>query len=181
MLVAAPVATATSYPPKEGRTVISFPHILLSLLLAFMLMDARVAASAMHSLEDPLSVEAVENVVEQFVEAWNSDDADLFASLFTADGQLVAPNGSVATTREEIRYELTEAHPKIFFGTMLSDAVDGTRFPAAGVAEVTGTYFLCCVEVFLGFTASSEGTFILRMTNDQGRWLIEQARIRKSG
>lgn len=120
-------------------------------------------------------------LVQDFVEAWNRDDAAAFVSLFTRDGELVDPEGSVTKTRREISRLITRDHRELCIGTTIMETIGRIGFPERHVAEVTGSYELCCVKGFLGITGFSKGTFMLWLTNENDRRLVEQVRLTESG
>lgn len=125
--------------------------------------------------------EAVKDVMRQFVNAWNRDDADTLVTLFLPNGQFTSPTGSTATNRAEIKRVLTKEHEDIFRGTTLAKTIHEIRFPAENAAEVTGVYELEGVSKMLGLiTVSPEGTFRFHLKRQGGRWLIQQALITRS-
>ncbi|MGQ0812632.1 MAG: hypothetical protein ACT4OO_15605 [Nitrospiraceae bacterium] len=152
---------------------------LLAVLSVFLLSGVGAAQDTTDQNDNSSDAEAVMHVVEDFIETWNRDDVNSFVSLFTPDGKLVTPKG-ISKTQHMIEHVIVEEHPEIFFGTNLSERVDSIGFPEPHHAEVTGHFLLCCVEVLLGFEASSEGLFFLHLIDQDGEWKIERASITES-
>lgn len=137
------------------------------------------AASERQDIEESADQRVVEEVVRQFVQAWNRDDAEALSLLFTPNGRLTSPRGSTARGRREIRELLMHEHQEIFIGTSLSKTIQTITFPNVDNALVKGKFKLSGLKVFLGFTTAVNGTFTLRLVRE-ANWLIEDAHISRT-
>jgi hypothetical protein len=75
--------------------------LLVSFIAISLAGDAeKAAAGAVDTSQDRA---ALEKLVKRFEAAWNDADVDSMALLFSADGALVMPNGSIVRTRAQIK------------------------------------------------------------------------------
>ena len=63
--------------------------------------------------------EALQEVLNRFVVAWNRDDAEAMSMLFSPDGEFMSPAGSIARTRPEIRRLIVRERQEMFKGMTL--------------------------------------------------------------
>lgn len=64
--------------------------------------------------------EAVKDVLDQLVAAWNIHDAKAIAALWAPDGDLINPFGRVAKGRPEVEKLFTDEHTSFMKGTTYS-------------------------------------------------------------
>lgn len=124
--------------------------------------------------------QSVRYLLRSFVSAWNRNDAEAVAQLFLNDGKFISTSGSQAASRAEIIEVLRREHYETFTGTTLSMRLATIRSLNDAVAVVEGTYELSGVDIFLGLTTSVTGPFTFRLVNQNGRWMIEQAQVKRS-
>src|SRR6266481_3936401 len=71
-------------------------------------------ASAASAASDSAAVRAaVDAGNTTFITAWQTGDADLFASLFAQDGALLRPGGGLTVGREDIRAKLKDVFSRV--------------------------------------------------------------------
>ena len=141
--------------------------------------DLSFATVAAASREEPQDRWKVTEVVKQFVQAWNQDDATQLSMLFTPDGTLRGPGGT-AEHPSGIKTLLTEERPDIFQGTDLNDHIWKIRCPKPDFAIVNGQYELSGIRSFLGFVVTITGTFNLELKKQHGSWYIDHALIKRA-
>jgi uncharacterized protein (TIGR02246 family) len=73
-----------------------------------------------------------------FIRAWQTGDADLFASLFAADGALLRPGGGLTLGRENIRSRMRDVFKRVRMTEGLITTVD--VFVIGDTAYETGTW-----------------------------------------
>jgi uncharacterized protein (TIGR02246 family) len=111
--------------------------------------------------------------IENLVSAWNAKNSDSIARVFLTDAVLVLPTGSVTKSRANIRQRLVSEWQGKLKDSKLTHFVEAVSFEG-GDAIVKGKYKLDGVTI-LGF--KTEGPFILRQKQQQGRWMIARAEI----
>ncbi|MGH9157258.1 MAG: SgcJ/EcaC family oxidoreductase [Acidimicrobiales bacterium] len=77
---------------------------------------------------------AVRELYEQLMKAWNDGSGSGFAATFTADGDLVAFDGTHFSGREEIARSQQELFDKWMKGTRLVGSVERLRFVGPNLA-----------------------------------------------
>jgi uncharacterized protein (TIGR02246 family) len=123
---------------------------------------------------------ALENVIERFVSAWNGGDAESLASLFSPDGQLVNPWGSVTRTRPQIKQVIAKERSTRLEGTTLRKIVDRINFVGPDSAVLIGKYAISGVHLLFGLRTSFEGPFIFRLKKQESGWAIVKADVSRS-
>ena len=111
--------------------------------------------------------------LENLVSAWNAKNSDSIATLFLTDAVLILPTGSVTKSRASIRERLMSEWEGKLKDSKLTHSVDTVSFQGSD-AIVKGRYRLDGVTL-LGF--KTEGPFVLRQKQQQGRWMIARAEI----
>jgi uncharacterized protein (TIGR02246 family) len=114
---------------------------------------------------------------KKLVRAWNRGNSQEVAALFTSDGTLTMPNGSQIQSRSEIAKVIEEKRAGVLSETTLRNTVDEVSEADGKTAVVKGTYQLDGIKV-VGFRTAASGTFVLRQTQRDGKWLITKAEIR---
>ncbi len=123
---------------------------------------------------------AVLEVVQRFDTAWNRADAEAVAALFAPDGEFVSPSGAITSARAEIQSLLAGEFQDRLQGTTLTTKVDAVKFVKHDAALAKGTFTLKGIDVFLAWETSVTGSFIFRIQNTDGRWVVEKAYILRS-
>lgn len=121
--------------------------------------------------------EEPELTAKRLSQAWNQGSSQEIASLFTADGELIIPNGSIIRSKPEIEKILKEKRSGLLNDTTLKSTVEEVSQPDAETAVVRGRYHLDGISI-LGFNKSSSGTFVLRQLKNGRGWLIAKAELK---
>jgi uncharacterized protein (TIGR02246 family) len=119
---------------------------------------------------------APESTIKELVQAWNKRDSERIAALFLPDGVLRIPTGSEIRSREEIKNTIAKHQNGMLSETTLTNTVEGISKADEDNVVVKGTYQIDGIKV-LGFSTKSAGTFELRQTKRDGRWLIAKAEV----
>lgn len=119
---------------------------------------------------------APEATVKELVTAWNRSDAKNISALFLPNGVLITPTGSEIRSRADIQKTISEQRNGMLKETTLTNTVDDVSHPDTDTAVVKGTYELQGIKI-LGFTSASTGSYVLRQTKRDGRWLIAKAEV----
>jgi uncharacterized protein (TIGR02246 family) len=109
-------------------------------------------------------------VLHHMYDAWEANDADAIAALYTPDATVVRP-GSFTNGREEIRAFMAAAFAGAMKGSRAIDTLDSVRLfgdDTAIVISVTG--ILLAGETDLAADRYRRGTWTLVRDDDQ--WLI---------
>jgi uncharacterized protein (TIGR02246 family) len=114
-----------------------------SLLLAFTLAVAAAAGSppflSSASADDSSAVRAaIDAGNAAFIRAWQTGDADLFASLFAEDGALLRPGGALTVGRDKIRSRMKDVFSRVRMTEGTITTVD--VFVIGETAYETGTW-----------------------------------------
>lgn len=81
--------------------------------------------------------EAVKQVPQRVMAAWERNDADAFAEIFTEDGTLVLPGDIHLKSREEIRAFLTKAYAGPYKGTRVTGTPIGVKHLGSDITLLT--------------------------------------------
>jgi uncharacterized protein (TIGR02246 family) len=119
---------------------------------------------------------APEATIKELVQAWNKRDSEKIAALFLPEGVLRIPSGSEIRTREEIKNTIAKHQNGLLSDTTLTNTVEGISKADEDNVVVNGTYQLDGIKV-LGFSTRLQGTFEIRETKRDGRWLIVKAEV----
>jgi uncharacterized protein (TIGR02246 family) len=147
------------------------------LLTTIFLLPASSVVAAEKKTVKPEEKQAVEAVVKRFVHAWNENDLDTIASLFSADGQLISPSGGVTKTRAEIKKHIAKEREKRLRDTKIKETVESVQLVQSDNALIRGKYNIDGVELALGLKKSFQGPFVLRLAKQDNRWLIAKADV----
>jgi uncharacterized protein (TIGR02246 family) len=147
------------------------------MLLLAVALGAVTAKPASAIIQETQLTEAIRDLVEQFVEAWNDDDVEALSALFTEDGTLHAPGGSRATSRHNIRRLLLTKHDKIFHGTTIRETITSVDFRIDGQAIVRGDYILNGLKLLGFIPIAPHGSFTLHVIENDEAWKIWRAKI----
>lgn len=123
------------------------------------------------------TAEKPELTANKLSQAWNQGSSQEIADLFTADGELIIPNGSTIRSKPEIEKILKEKRSGLLNETTLKSTVDEVSQPDGETAIVRGRYHLDGISI-LGFNKSSSGTFVLRQLKNGRGWLIAKAELK---
>ncbi len=139
---------------------------------------AQSSAPSDSSLSELDIKEEIREVLRQFIDAWNGDDAARVAALFTEDGSFISPEGHTYRGREAIKRVLTEEHAELFMGTTLDETVRSLRLSAVDRAVIRGDFELNGVKTMFGLvTLSPQGSFLFRLRKEQNRWFLLEVYI----
>jgi uncharacterized protein (TIGR02246 family) len=119
---------------------------------------------------------APESTIKELVQAWNKRDSERIAALFLPDGVLRIPTGSEIRSRDEIKNTIAKHQNGMLSETTLTNTVEGISKADENNVVVKGTYQLDGIKV-IGLSTKSAGTFELRQTKRDGRWLIAKAEV----
>lgn len=152
--------------------------IQLTMLVALALFTGDFPSGQAGQPQDVISDEKVVlEVVQRFDSAWNRADAEAVAALFSPDGEFVSPSGAITSARAEIKNLLAGEFQERLQGTTLTTSVDATKFIKQDAALAKGTFTLKGIDVFLGWETSVRGSFIFRIQEMNGQWMVEKAYI----
>jgi uncharacterized protein (TIGR02246 family) len=113
----------------------------------------------------------VTDAVMATVAAWNANDADAFADLYTPDATVVLPGGTFLRGREEIRRYMTAGFAGPLRGTRGSDEQDSVRLVGDCAVVVSRSGYLLPGEDAPAPDRARRATWTL--TRTEGRWLVE--------
>ena len=117
--------------------------------------------------------------IDRFVHYWNQDEAMKLSQMFMINGDFLSPSGMNAHSRKEIQRLITEERQETFQETSLETTVQSVNFPEETLAIVKGRYELKGLSLGLGIMdMSSEGTFLFNLQQQDGKWMILEARIK---
>jgi uncharacterized protein (TIGR02246 family) len=151
------------------RTVV----VSLVSALIFTFASSESVGSGATQRKNPDNQKLITASIENLVSAWNAKNSDSIARVFLTDAVLVLPTGSVTKSRANIRRRLMAEWQGKLKDSKLTHFVEAVSFEG-GEAIVKGRYKLDGVTL-LGFT--TEGPFVLRQKQQQGRWMIARAEI----
>lgn len=122
---------------------------------------------------------ALRALLAQMVEAWNRGDSAGLAAAFTADGELVAGDGTLTSGRQEIERYFAGLLARLPKGTRFTAPITGVRLVARDAALVSsGGGFLLPGETEVG--PERRGLQFLVAVRDGGAWraaLFQRTRI----
>ncbi|MBI4000923.1 MAG: SgcJ/EcaC family oxidoreductase [Nitrospira defluvii] len=154
----APLLLAIALSTIESHTVD------LSLCLAQDVPVLELIPSEQEELAD------IREVLRQFIDAWNQDDAARLVSLFTEDGAFITTQGGTYAGREKIKRMLTEEHRALFMGTTLDETVRSLRLAAVDRAVIKGDFELNGYKATFGLVSvTPEGSFVFRLRKQGDR------------
>ena len=78
--------------------------------------------------------ETIQKRLDDFVAAWNKDDAKAMAALWAPDGDLINPFGRVAKGRAEVQKLFTDEHASFMKGTTMKITSSSVRILGADAA-----------------------------------------------
>jgi uncharacterized protein (TIGR02246 family) len=119
---------------------------------------------------------APETAAKNFVQAWNRGSAENIAGLFAPDAVLIMPTGSTIRSRAEIEKTISHHRSGVLKESTLTNTVDDVSQPDDDSAVLKGRYQLEGIKV-LGISTTSTGSYELRQTKQNGRWLIAKAEV----
>ena len=108
---------------------------------------------------------AIEEVTEQFLQAFLSADFETIAQLYTEDAVFLPPNEPAVTGREAIKTWLT-AFPRVSAATFTTDEIDGV----GDLAYVRGRYVM---TLDLDASPVDSGKYVeIRKRQSDGTWRL---------
>ena len=119
----------------------------------------------------PHDENAVRELIDTFIEGWNSADADKLAGVFTQEADFVAITGLHARGREVIAQGHEEILATIYHGTTLEGAVERIDWIRPDVALVNAKFYLRKngQSFFDGVEHTSGGMVAVK---DNGKWQL---------
>lgn len=123
------------------------------------------------------NVEVPKETAIKLARAWNQGRSREIAELFAADGELTIPNGSKIQSKAAIERTIAEKRNGVLSETTLRNTVDEISQIDGNTAVVKGRYQLDGIKV-LGFSTGAKGTFVLRQSKHEGKWLISSAEVK---
>jgi uncharacterized protein (TIGR02246 family) len=147
--------------------------ILVLSAFGILSLTADPVGSASTQGKNPDNRKLVTAAMESLVSAWNEKNSDSITRLFLVDAVLVMPSGNVTRSRANIRKRLLSEWEGKLKDSKLSHSIEAISFQGSD-AIVKGKYRLDGVTI-LGF--KTEGPFVLRQKQQQGRWMIAKAEI----
>jgi uncharacterized protein (TIGR02246 family) len=141
--------------------------------LFFLSASAQSVGSGSTQGKNPDGQKLITASLEKLVTAWNTKNSDSISQLFLADAVLVLPSGNMTRSRANIRRRLMSEWQGKLKNSKLAHSVEAVSFEGSE-AIVKGKYKLDGVTI-LGF--KTEGPFVVRQKQQQGRWLIARAEI----
>lgn len=155
---------------RTGATII---FLLIAAMTFFAMYSRADQALTVHDEK------AIEGVVQDFVSAWNRDDANAFLALFIREGTLTTPIEAAARSRKAIRKLLTQDREELFENSTLKKELTQIKINGEGGAIAEGTYTLEGLEPGLGLVeVSVKGEFRFYLEKQKEMWLIKKCDIR---
>jgi len=114
---------------------------------------------------------AIRRVFADFAEAWGKDDAKSMAATWTEDGDLINPQGRVATGRAEVEKLFADEHAAIFKGSHISFTPGTIRLVKPDVAVFTTDYEVPDAHGPDGSPMAAKGTVTSVMVKKSGKWM----------
>jgi uncharacterized protein (TIGR02246 family) len=128
------------------------------------------AAAAPSAPDDSATVRAaIDAGNDAFVRAWQTGDADLFASLFASDGALLRPGGGLTVGRDNIRARMKDVFGRVrmTFGTITTADV----FVIGSTAYETGAWNFTIGPIGSTTAEPDSGHYVEIWTRDKtGGW-----------
>ena len=121
----------------------------------------------------PQDEQAIRTMVNQFVAAWNRNDAKALAGYFTTDSDLINPTGRVARGGSEVEKLFREEQTGPFKATRFSLPLTHLRFLKPDIAVTDHEFEIDGVQ---GPVSTLRGLVTMVLRKDAGRWLITSAR-----
>ncbi|PYV17744.1 MAG: hypothetical protein DMG21_07375 [Acidobacteria bacterium] len=145
--------------------------VLVSILTALIVPLGVVKARAQSKDEA-----AIRKVFADFAEAWAKDDAKSMASMWTEDGDLINPQGRVATGRAEVEKLFGDEHSTVFKASHISFTPGTIRLVKPDVAVFTTDYDVPDAHGPNGSPMDAKGTVTSVMVKKGGKWMTFSAR-----
>lgn len=123
--------------------------------------------------------DAVKQCVEHIAAAWNQEDIETLANVFSQNGVLVTPTGATVRTRDGIKKRILKEREGRLAGTSLRNIVERISFVDRDTAVVRGKYHLDGMSLVMGLKSSAQGSFVLRQKKQGNKWMISRAQINK--
>ena len=124
---------------------------------------------------------AIRTLSQNYINAWNRADAEGIASLFVADGDLVAPDGTRASGHAAIRAFYAAAFQRGYSGSRAGISIVALRAVGRDVVIVDGTWFIENARTAGGAVAPrEEGVATLVAVKASGGWRVTAVREQTS-
>jgi uncharacterized protein (TIGR02246 family) len=120
--------------------------------------------------------QAVRDVANRYVEAWNKGDVKTVAALFAADADTVNAMGRMSKGQAEIEKNLGEEMAGMMKGSTLSVTTESVRSLTPDVALGNGTYEFAGVKGPDGKDMPLKGMYTTVLTKKDGQWQIAALR-----
>ncbi|HLW53597.1 MAG TPA: SgcJ/EcaC family oxidoreductase [Candidatus Angelobacter sp.] len=118
------------------------------------------------------SAQAVQQVPQVFIAAWEQADAPRIASLYAADGDLVIPSGQVISGRNGIQTFYQAAFDRGYRGSHVSSEIRRIRV-AGSTAVIDGSWRISGARTDGGATSPDErGLFTAVLEKQSEAWHI---------
>ena len=127
---------------------------------------------------DQVNEEAIRELYDQYIAAWNKHDVPGMSRMWTIDGDHLDPDGRHVKGRDAITKLLEQQHRGVFKETTLDLTIDSVWFVAADVALIDGGYSLTGAKDPQGKEIPSrKGHLSAILIKEKGPWQVAASRL----
>jgi uncharacterized protein (TIGR02246 family) len=141
-------------------------------LNALILIAVAILPGAVSAQDRTQDESEVRNVEKRQEDAWNQHDAKAYASLFTAEGDIVNVVGWWWRGRPEIEKKLTDAYAYVFRESALTVTDVQVKFLTSDIAVAHVKWAMTGARTPKGIPEPQQGIQIQVLQKQAGKWLI---------
>lgn len=119
---------------------------------------------------------AIRSLEQQFEDAWNRNDVNGMAAVFTNDADYINAAGKSAQGRPQIGRLFEQEMATQWRGTTFASTCGEIRYLSADVAEVDCRWVISGIQGQRGLTSSLQGLYTVVVKRSGGVWLVTAAR-----
>jgi uncharacterized protein (TIGR02246 family) len=120
----------------------------------------------------------IRKLYADFTTAWNKHEVQALAKMWSLDGDLLEPDGTVAKGRGAIADHLQQQHDTVFKHTTLSFTISDVWFISDSVALVDGGYGISGIRTREGTELPKRsGHLTAVLIKEDGQWWIAASRL----
>ncbi|MFN2385260.1 MAG: SgcJ/EcaC family oxidoreductase [Thermoanaerobaculia bacterium] len=118
---------------------------------------------------------AIRKVHADFTAAWNRHDPAALAAIWSADGDLVNPEGRWAKGNAEVQKNFADEQAGIFKSSTFTNTVTGVRFLTPNIAIVDASFEIRNATPANAPPMTQKGLYKAVMVKDGGTWRTASA------
>ena len=120
--------------------------------------------------------QAIQNRVDEFVNAWNKHDARAMSMVYAEDADMINPAGRVAKSRTEIEQLLRDEHSRGLKDSHMSLRSEGVRLLAPDIAVSDHAFEVTGARDPSGKEVSMQGHLTIVLEKQGNEWLASVCR-----